>query len=1494
MSEEVKAEVKSLAEKRNKLDINDMINTISKYTLKKVIIDGHTKHNDDVIGEQKALARDYNIYKQYNSRDDLVKVHNTILKYFSNVNEYSNMLVYVAGLKNISSKEVEKDLDRLMERYTSSFKSSPDVNFDRIYVNELKNHLNRYYGYEYRVPDIKEIKEAVFVKDKIVDNKKKRVRTDLFNVAIRRPETETKYYDQSDYFGIDTSTGKSGQVAPQYLRGNALQNYYKQAINIIVQEYYYDIKPIPTNTFTIKKHRDISYFKNLTRNTWNVRIISPFIVNAYKYRYTEIFNHFYALLYEIIDPAMVNLVTRQEGRMIITPMMEVRDKALEGAPPELILFNTRELNRDFMSLFLGQVVDGKDVISAVDPDLVKRKLIRTFYESKMQSYQQLSITEEFKGTPVSGSDEAAYTLINRDVDVILRYDIQIYTRARGKASKKGLCFFESLLDAEKVPSNMRQVRMAEICQQLEISLRPQTVEMFEQYTKHYNINTFILDNTCSPVVRHHFNSPHAKETYRFLFEMKGKEHHFSFVTEHKMTDYINDILRRDKAIESGKVCRVCQKVHMCLIQPPINKECKDCNMKYTTEECFNNHKEICKLRKKCKDCKSIYRTEFKHVCNQETCLNCKELIDPSEKQHKCYFQKPKNAKVVEAVIYFDFETLLDNGKHIVNFWAARVEIMEKKDKKDRITRKAEILRCQGDTIETFYEMIIKYKNSMIIAHNLRGYDGILLVEYMTMNEIKFDIIKRGCKIVTLTIPEHNITALDSYAHLSYPLSDFPKAFGLKEMKKGHFPYKFNTPSNQNYVGVIPDISYFEPERHKDEKSQKAFYKWYEENKNIKYDFMKELKEYCVNDVELLADGFKKYRQTLIELTGYDPLNKITIAGVSMDVFLSKYKEHDIALIDTNNYKHLADKANARLRLNVRKYQAELVKAKEKKNEHDIKTCEQMIKKYDKKFLSCYEVGCILCYKGDLICPRRNKLMGDIWTTIRAKSTGENDIFKNAIFEHDYVNMYNNGELLTDPIDEFIETELTPQECLFGGYTETFKFYCKTVKGETIWYIDINSSYPAQMLKLIYFGHPTIIKENFKDISAYHGVIKCKVLAPKGLPQGYLPTRINGKLKLPLCRTCAGNESINKCECKDSDRMLYGAWFTHELNYAISRGYEVKKIYEVHHFKESARSDGVFKKYIETLYRLKQEKSGSPFKDDEELLLAYCKKYGLRREQIEDNPTLKNIAKALMNNTYGKTGENPNRNTKTEILYDADDFPDVIFDYTKNINRVEINDGVMEIQTKQRGGFYFPKKTTNPYIAGLITAYGRVQLYSTTDKLRNLGCEVLYCDTDSIVFNDKGKDISAFKQEHFDDYELGKWKLEVEKTTGTTEIDEFVSLGPKTYSFRMKAQNKESLKSKGFSLNLSTAKIINFDTYKEILDDNILLKANDAKENVEEGAPKVKPTDEAEVKKTVSITSTLFKKGKCADGIKSVEMSKKLSFVYSKRRIIPGSYDTEPF
>lgn len=82
--------------------------------------------------------------------------------------------------------------------------------------------------------------------------------------------------------------------------------------------------------------------------------------------------------------------------MIILPSMEVFDRALPDAPPETILFNTRELDRNYMQLFVGDVLD---------PDTIIQKLIRTFYENKMQSYQSLAIIEDFKSTPFSGSDE---------------------------------------------------------------------------------------------------------------------------------------------------------------------------------------------------------------------------------------------------------------------------------------------------------------------------------------------------------------------------------------------------------------------------------------------------------------------------------------------------------------------------------------------------------------------------------------------------------------------------------------------------------------------------------------------------------------------------------------------------------------------------------------------------------------------------------------------------------------------------------------------------------------------------------------------------------------------------------------------------------------------------------------------------------------------------------------------------------------------------------
>lgn len=44
-----------------------------------------------------------------------------------------------------------------------------------------------------------------------------------------------------------------------------------------------------------------------------------------------------------------------------------------------------------------------------------------------------------------------------------------------------------------------------------------------------------------------------------------------------------------------------------------------------------------------------------------------------------------------------------------------------------------------------------------------------------------------------------------------PLAAFPQTFGLRKLKKGYFPRKFNTPDHQDYVGKLLATDYYVPE-----------------------------------------------------------------------------------------------------------------------------------------------------------------------------------------------------------------------------------------------------------------------------------------------------------------------------------------------------------------------------------------------------------------------------------------------------------------------------------------------------------------------------------------------------------------------------------------------------------------------------------------------------------------------------------------------------------
>ena len=308
-----------------------------------------------------------------------------------------------------------------------------------------------------------------------------------------------------------------------------------------------------------------------------------------------------------------------------------------------------------------------------------------------------------------------------------------------------------------------------------------------------------------------------------------------------------------------------------------------------------------------------------------------------------------------------------------------------------------------------------------------------------------------------------------------------------------------------------------------------------------------------------------------------------------------------------------------------------------------------------------------------------------------------------------------------------------------------KLYHRVTHDQKIHYIDYTSVYPWVNKTCVYpKGHPVFISQPcHTDILRYFGIVQCQVLAPYELYHPVLPHRHGGKFTFPLCAACVEEEMAKpplersyQCAHSDDQRILTGTWCTPELKKAVELGYEIQYIHEVWHFPQV--QEGLFKDYVNTWLKIKQEASGWPdwVGDDETKRQWYIhdnyQNEGILLEyhKIEHNPGMRALAKMMLNSMWGKFGQRLNK-TQVKDFNDPQKFHNFLDSDALDVRHVSVvNNNIVEAHYQLREEDIPVSPNFNVFVACFTTCWARLRLY---EALELLGQHVLYFDRDSLIY-----------------------------------------------------------------------------------------------------------------------------------------------------------------
>ena len=450
------------------------------------------------------------------------------------------------------------------------------------------------------------------------------------------------------------------------------------------------------------------------------------------------------------------------------------------------------------------------------------------------------------------------------------------------------------------------------------------VKQFQKHLPEYEINIVSMDHGNSIIYPECPADAEVKRLYLYLHN-----NHYNVITT--MPGFLNRSYFCHKCRKSYNstvqhlckaMCRMCRAFDCPFVEL---QNCEECGRVFRSQACYDRHKEplgagqsVCQLVKKCTECGDsviIYNMPH-HICAKTKCRTCREFVNDKDKDvHLCYMKRPEKKDRVEKcdtteeseydaecdvteeseydqLMFFDYECGQEDGTHKPNLCIVHDEMGE------------EWVFSGESTNSDFCKWLFTkgHANHIFVAHNFQGYDGYFIQNFLNANGVKYDVIMTGAKIITLTVPMFNIRFIDSLNFIPMALANFPKTFGLDELRKGYFPHLFNRSENQNYIGPIPCEPYYMPNSMSTEK-RKVFQEWHKEQRDSDYmfDFVKEIRAYCRSDVDILRRSCMEFRELFRDSTGIDPFEKcLTIASACQLVYRTNFlKENTIAIFNSD-------------------------------------------------------------------------------------------------------------------------------------------------------------------------------------------------------------------------------------------------------------------------------------------------------------------------------------------------------------------------------------------------------------------------------------------------------------------------------------------------------------------------------------------------------------------------------------------------------------------